>query len=55
LSQTQALGASFPLAAGVMEEMASLHDTAMSLKDRLKDKMSRKKMAYAAHSRRIGK
>jgi len=55
LSQTQVLGASFPLAAGVMEEMASLQDTATSLKDRLKDKMSRKKMAYAAYNRRSGK
>jgi Ca-activated chloride channel family protein len=53
LSQTQALGlASAP---GMMEEMASLQETAMSLKDRLKDKMSRKKMAYAAYSRRSGK
>jgi len=54
LSQTQALGASYPLAAGMAEEMASLQETAMSLKDRLKDKMSRKKMAYAAYSRRRG-
>ncbi|HEY6215467.1 MAG TPA: VWA domain-containing protein, partial [Pyrinomonadaceae bacterium] len=48
LSQTQALGASYPLAPGMAEEMASLQETATSLKDRLKDKMSRKKMAYAA-------
>jgi Ca-activated chloride channel family protein len=54
LSQTQALGASYPLAPGMAEEMASLQETAMSLKDRLKDKMSRKKMAYAAYSRRRG-
>ena len=53
LSQTQALGlASAP---GMMEEMASLQETATSLRDRLQDKMSRKKMAYAAYSRRSGK
>lgn len=51
LSQTQALGA----APAVMKEMASLQDTAMSLKDRLQDKMSRKKLAYAAYNRRSGK
>lgn len=53
--ETQALSASCAPAAALLEEMASLHDTAMSLKDRLKDKMSRKKMAYAAHSRQHGK
>jgi Ca-activated chloride channel family protein len=42
-------------APGMMEEMASLQDTASSLKDRLKDRMSRKKMAYAAYSRRTSK
>jgi Ca-activated chloride channel family protein len=53
ISATKGLGlASAP---GMMQEMASLEDTAMSLKDRLKDKMSRKKMAYAAYSRRTGK
>ena len=53
LSATQGLGlASAP---GMMEEMASLQETASSLKDRLKDKMSRKKMAYAAYSRRTSK
>src|ERR1051325_6241160 len=51
LSQTQELGA----APAVMKEMASLEDTAMSLKDRLQDKMSRKKLAYAAYNRRSGK
>ena len=55
LGQTQALSASMPMAPAMMEEMASLQDTAMSLKDRLKDKMSRKKLAYAAYSRRTGK
>jgi hypothetical protein len=38
-----------------MEECASLQASAMSLKDRLKDKMSRKKLAYAAYTRRTGK
>jgi len=55
LSQTQALSANFPPAAAMVEEMASLQDAAMSLTDRLKDKMSRKKLAYAAYSRRTGK
>jgi hypothetical protein len=39
----------------VMEEMASLEETSRSLTDRLKDKMSRKKLAYQAYSRRTGK
>ena len=39
----------------VMEESASLEELRSSLFDRLKDKMSRKKMAYAAYSRRSGK
>jgi len=53
-SQTQALSANLPLGAAMVEEMASLKDAAMSLTDRLKDKMSRKKLAYAAHHRRTG-
>jgi Ca-activated chloride channel homolog len=55
LGQTQALSASCAPAAALMDEMASLNETAMSLKDRLKDKMSRKKLAYAAYSRQTGK
>ena len=55
LGQTQALSAQCAPAAAMMEEMASLQETAMSLKDRLKDKMSRKKLAYAAYSRQTGK
>ncbi len=55
LSATQALGANFASAPGMREEMASLQETATSLKDRLQDKMSRKKLAYAAYSRRSGK
>src|SRR5689334_19194966 len=44
LGQTQALSASMPLAPALMEEMASLTEAATSLKDRLQDKMSRKKL-----------
>lgn len=52
-SATQALAcASAP---EVMEECASLEETSRSLADRLKDKMSRKNLAYAAYSRRSGK
>jgi len=39
----------------VMEETAALAELRSSLTDRLKDKMSRKKLAYAAYSRRTGK
>jgi len=52
LSATQALRCA--AAPEVMEEMASLEETAKSLGDRLKDKLSRKKLAYAAHHRRSG-
>ncbi len=53
LSATQAL----PCAAApeMMEECAALDETSKSLADRLNDKMSRKKLAYAAYSRRSGK
>ncbi|HET6977957.1 MAG TPA: VWA domain-containing protein [Pyrinomonadaceae bacterium] len=39
----------------VMQETAALAELQSSLYDRLKDKMSRKKLAYAAYSRRTGK
>src|ERR1044072_5799319 len=39
----------------VMEETAALEELRSSLSDRLKDKMSRKKLAYSAYSRRTGK
>ena len=39
----------------VREETAALMELGSSLADRLKDKMSRKKLAYAAHHRRTGK
>src|SRR5689334_23049015 len=54
-AQTQVLSASCAPAAALREEMASLQATATSLKDRLNDKMSRKKLAYAAYNRRSGK
>jgi Ca-activated chloride channel family protein len=55
LSATRVACASFAFAPAVMQECASLEESAKSLKDRLKDKMSRKKLAYAAYSRRSGK
>jgi Ca-activated chloride channel homolog len=50
---TQAL--SCAAAPEVMEETAALAEMRSSLTDRLKDKMNRKKLAYAAYSRRTGK
>jgi Ca-activated chloride channel family protein len=50
---TQALPCS--AAPEVMEETAALEELRSSLSDRLKDKMSRKKLAYSAYSRRTGK
>jgi hypothetical protein len=55
LSATRAACADFASMTSVMEECASLENTARSLKDRLQDKMSRKKLAYSAYSRRTGK
>jgi Ca-activated chloride channel family protein len=55
LSATRSAFVDFPAMPAVMEECASLQDTASSLKDRLKDKMSRKKLAYAAYTRKTGK
>ncbi len=56
---TKALGATqaMPCSAApeVMEETAALEELRSSLTDRLKDKLSRKKLAYAAYSRRTGK
>ena len=53
LSATRALPCS--ASPEVMEESASLAELRSSLTDRLKDKLSRKKLAYAAYSRRTGK
>ena len=55
LSATRVACASFAAMPAVMEECASLQETASSLKDRLKDKMSRKKLAYGAYTRQTGK
>lgn len=55
LAATREACASFASAPAVMEECASLEETSRSLTDRLKDRMSRKKLAYAAYSRRTGK
>ena len=53
LGSTQALSsAHMP---EVMAETASLAELGSSLTDRLKDKLIRKKLAYGAHSRRVGK
>jgi Ca-activated chloride channel homolog len=55
LVETRGACASFAAMPAVMEECASLQETASSLKDRLKDKMSRKKLAYRAYTRQTGK
>ena len=55
VDSTRAACAPFASSAEVSEELASLHETASSLKDRLTHKLSRKKLAYAAHHRRTGK
>jgi len=55
VSATLAACASFASAPAVMDECASLEETSRSLTDRMQDKMSRKKLAYAAYSRRTGK
>ena len=55
LGATRVACASFGSSSSVVEECASLEEAAKSLNDRLKDKMSRKKLAYAAYNRRSGK
>lgn len=55
VSATRLACAPFASTPAVMEELAALQETTGSLKDRLLDKMSRKKLAYAAYSRRTGK
>jgi Ca-activated chloride channel family protein len=55
LEATRAACADFATSSAVMEECASLEETSRSLTDRLKDRMSRKKLAYAAYNRRTGK
>ena len=55
LQQTQEACAPFLARADVAEECAMLAESGKSLADRLNDKMSRKKLAYQAYSRRTGK
>jgi Ca-activated chloride channel homolog len=55
VSSTRVACASYPQMPAVMEECASLEAAAMSLKDRVLDKMNRKRLAYSAYSRRTGK
>ena len=55
IANTRAACASFVDAESVADECAALEDVKMSLTDRLKDKMSRKKLAYGAYGRQTGK
>ena len=52
LKMTEAACSAFMNESAVLDECASLEEVQMSLMDRVKDKMSRKKLAYAAYSRR---
>ncbi len=52
---TRAACAPFATSADVQAECASLEDVRSSLKDRVMQKMGRKKLAYAAYSRKSGK
>ena len=52
---TRAACASFIDVESVVDECVALEEVKMSLTDRLKDKMSRKKLAYGAHARQTGK
>jgi len=54
-SATQLACAPFGAMPAVMEECEALQEAALSLKDRIKDKLGRKKLAYAAYSRQTGK
>lgn len=55
VSATRVACANFVSMPSVVQECAGLEETARSLRDRLQDKMSRKKLAYAAYSRKSGK
>ena len=55
IAATQVACAPFASMNVVVEECASLEEIAQSLDDRNQDGMSRKKLAYAAYSRRTGK
>jgi len=52
LRQTQLACAPLMSSADVMEECQSLSATKSSLKDRLQDRMSRKRLAYQSYNRR---
>jgi Ca-activated chloride channel family protein len=55
IAETQVACAPFATMHDVGEEFASLEEVAAALNDRAQDLMSRKKLAYAAYSRRTGK
>lgn len=55
LRQTQVACAPLMSSADVLEECAALTSSQKSLMDRLQDRMSRKKLAYQAYSRRSGR
>ena len=55
LSQTRVACAPYLGTAAVRQECEALADSSRSLTDRLKDKMSRKKLAYQAYSRSTGR
>jgi hypothetical protein len=55
IEATQVACAPFASMDEVIEECAALEEVAQSLDDRNQDRMSRKKLAYAAYSRRTGK
>jgi Ca-activated chloride channel homolog len=55
LENTRAVCASFASMPEVLQETSSLEEMAQALNSRQDDKMSRKKLAYAAYSRRTGK
>jgi Ca-activated chloride channel family protein len=55
LSNTRAALAAVASSAPVLEELASLEEMASSLTDRVREKLNRKKLAYAAYSRRTSK
>jgi len=55
IAATQAAFAPFGPVEAVLQECQSLEEVAESLDDRDQDRMSRKKLAYAAYSRRTGK
>jgi hypothetical protein len=55
LRTTREACAPLAMSESMMEECASLEEAAMSLKDRLKDKLNRKRLAYGAHRIRVSK